>query len=105
LFVRSFVPSSSFIFPLDIDANIVRHSRKEIVNDIEKHPNQLPKVMKMVPRRGPGPPFWGPRGGLDLPFEPLWVPCGPTVPPGSILEDFGGHLGGHFELKICEIWC
>jgi len=44
LFVRSSVPSSlPYLFydfvSLDIDANIVRHSRKEVVNDIEKHPN------------------------------------------------------------------
>ena len=42
--------------------------------------------MKMVPRRVPGPPFWGPRGGLDLPFEALWIPSGshlgPQCPPG-----------------------
>ena len=46
-FVRSFAHSSacSFVCPffffnflsLDIDANIIRHSRKEVVNDIEKH--------------------------------------------------------------------
>jgi len=91
-FIRLFVGLSLllrliFLFmSLDIDANIVRHSRKDVVNDIEKHPNLLPKVMKMVPRRVPGPPFWGPRGSLDLPFEPLWVPSGshlgPQCPPG-----------------------
>ena len=62
-------------------------------------------MMKMVPQRGPGPPFWGPRGGRDLPFEPLWVPYGSTVPPGSILKVFGRHFGSHFEFQICEIWC
>ena len=88
-FVRWFVPSSSSFFlflSLDIDANIVRHSRKDVVNNIEKHPNLVPTVMKMVARRVPGRPFWGPRGGLDLAFEPLWVPSGshlgPQCPPG-----------------------
>ena len=32
---------------------------------------------------------FGSRGGLDLPFGALWVPCGPTVPPSRLLEDFG----------------
>ena len=89
-FVRWFVPSSSSFFllflSLDIDANIVRHSRKDVVNNIEKHPNLLPKMMETVARRVPGPPFWGPRGGLDLPFEALWIPSGshlgPQCPPG-----------------------
>ena len=27
------------------------------------------------------------------------------MPPGSILKDFGRHLGVHFEPKIHKIWC
>ena len=46
----------------------------------------------------PGPSFWAPLGSI-------WVPSGPTVPPGSILEDFGRHLGVPFEIKIHKNWC
>ena len=42
--------------------------------------------MKIVSRRVFGAAFWGPWGGLDLPFEALWVPSrshlGPQCPPG-----------------------
>ena len=45
----------------------------------------------------------GPRGELDLPLGLLWSNVAPQRPPGRLLEDFGAHCGGHFELKICEI--
>ena len=53
----------------------------------------------MVYQRGPGLPFWDPGGGRELAFELLWVPYGPSVPPESFLEDFGGHCGVNLSPK------
>ena len=53
-------------------------------------------MIRMIPQRAPGPPFWVPGGGLDLPFGSLWVPCGPTVVPGSILGGFRDTFRGSF---------
>ena len=83
-----------------IDAKIVRHGRSAVVNIIEKHSRFDQKVIRMMPQRGLGPPFWCPWGGLDLLFGFLRVPCGPWCPPGGFIEDFGGHFGGHLETKI-----
>jgi len=57
--------------------NRVRYSRKEVVNDIKKHPTEVPKVRKRMPERGAGPPLWA-----------SLVPCDPKVLPGSTLEGF-----------------
>jgi len=98
-FVRFFIrsPVRSFVCPffffalffhflsLHIDVNIVRHSPKEVVDDIEKHPKSVPKVIKMMPRRGAGPPFWA-----------SLVPCGPTVSPRSTFGGFCGSFGRSF---------
>ena len=71
---------------LDINADIVRHSRKEVVNDIEKHSKEVPQVIKMVARRGPGPPFWVP-GGAGPPF---WASLDPMWPHSGPRSTFGG---------------
>ena len=52
---------------LVIDAKIVRHGRSAIVNIIEKHSNSDQKVIRMMPQRGLGPPFWCP-GGVSTSF-------------------------------------
>ena len=89
-FVRSFERSFDFPFvrfhflALDIDANIARHSRKEVVNHIKKLPMQDPKVLKMVSQRGPGPPFWFPRG----PGPPFWASWGPMWPHSAPRVEF-----------------
>ena len=83
---------------MEIDANIVRHSRKEVVNDIEKHPKQVPEVLKMVARRGPGPPFWVPGGWTSL-LGLFGSHVAPQSPPGRLLEDFGAHLGAKTMIK------
>ncbi len=64
-----------------IDAKIVRHGRSAVVNIVEKHLNLNQKVIRMMPQRGLGPPFWCPGGGLDLLFGFLRVPCGPCGAP------------------------
>ena len=88
---------------MDIDANVVRHSRKAGMNDIEKHSKIVPQRMKVAPKRGLGPPFWVPGGGLDLPFGLLWIPWGPTVAQGAIFRGFRVHLGGGFEAKLDDV--
>jgi hypothetical protein len=79
------------------------HSREEVVNDIGKHPKEVLKVIKMVPRRAPGPPFWVPRGGWTSLLGFFGSNVAPQRAPGRLLEEFGAHLAGHFEPKINEI--
>ena len=112
LLIRSLVcffvcPFSCFfhLLALDIDANIARHSRKEVVNHIKKHPRQDPKVLKMVSQRGPGPSFWVPRRPWTTLLGLLGSHVAPQCPPGRFLEDFGAHFWSHFEPKINEIRC
>ena len=62
-------------------------------------------MIRMVPQRGLGPPLWCPGGGLDFLLGFLRVPCGPWCHPGGLIEDFGGHFGGHLESKIYKFWC
>ena len=50
-----------------IDAKVVRHGRSAVVNIIEKHSKLNQKVIRMMPQRGPGPPFWCP-GGVSTSF-------------------------------------
>ena len=50
-----------------IDAKIVRHGRSAVVNIIEKHSKLDQKVMRMMPQRGLGSPFWCP-GGVSISF-------------------------------------
>ena len=57
-------------------------------------PTLVPKVMIMVSPRGSGPPFGS-----------LWVQCGPTVSPGSIVEAFWLSFGDRFEPTIDESGC
>ena len=45
-----------------IDAKIVRHGRSAVVKIIEKHSKLNQKVIRMMPQRGLGPPFWCPEG-------------------------------------------
>ena len=54
-----------------IDAKIVRHGRSAVVNIIEKHSNSDQKVIRMMPQRGLGPPFWCP-GGVSTSFLGFW---------------------------------
>jgi hypothetical protein len=58
-----------------------------------------------MPRRAPGPPFWVPGGSWTSLLGFFGSNVAPQRPPGRLLEDFGAHLGGHFEPKINEIWC
>ena len=75
LFVRSLIPSSASSFNL-YHWTLMRTqfgSRREVVNDIEKHPKELPDVRKVVPQRRPGPPFWVPGGAVPS----IWASLGP----------------------------
>ena len=56
-----------------------------------------------MPRRAPGPPSWVPGGGWTSLLGFFGSNVAPQRPPGRLLEDFGAHLGGHFEPKINEI--
>ena len=67
--------------------------RSEVVNNIEKHQNSVPKVRKMVPRRG-----WTSLLGL------LGSHMAPQWPQGRFFEVFRFLLGGHFGGEIDEKW-
>ena len=56
--------------------------------------------MKMVPQRGPGPPFWVPRVGGTSVLGLFGSHVAPQCPPGRFLEVFGTHLMGYFEPEI-----
>ena len=60
-----------------------RHSRKEVVNDIERHPKSVSKVMRMAAQRGPRPPFSVPGGGREAMGLPFGSPGGPGPTPAE----------------------
>ena len=67
--------------------------------------NTIPKVMKLVPESGPGPPFWVPTEGLDV-FLGLFALMWPySEPRGRFLEDAGVDFWSHLEPEIHESWC
>ncbi len=76
---------------LNIDANIARHSRKEVVNHIKKHPRKEPKVLKMVAQRGPGSSVLDPKGTLDHPSGLLGSDVARQCPPGRCVGGFRGN--------------
>ena len=55
--------------------------------------------------RGAQTSVLGPKGTLEHPSGHPGVPCGPTVPPSRVLEDFGAHFWSHFAPKINQIRC
>ena len=66
----------------------------------------IKKTFKIVPNSdengGPEEPWTSllvPRGGLDLLFGSLRVPCGPIVPPGSIYGGFWCSFLGSFGVQ------
>ena len=65
----------------------------------------IPKSDKNGAPEGPWTSVLVPRGGLDLLFGSIRVPCGPKCPPGRFIDDFGAHFGGHLDSKIYQIWC
>ena len=110
LFVRSFV---SFVFfhlllfclclSLGIVANIVRHSPKKAVHNLEQHVKEVPSVMKIVPRRGRGPPFGVPGGVWTSLLGFFRSHVAPQWLPGRFLEDFGRQFGVILKPKSLKV--